>query len=85
MKFGIANKSTIVNRFVLHTLQRNITHLPVITRKTNIKLGNLKGGNWKRAKKVSKTSNFFIENPPSPLEKILEPPLVVVMVCLRTV
>ena len=38
------NKSTTVNRFVLHTLQRNITHLAVITRKTNIKLGILKGG-----------------------------------------
>ena len=44
MKFGVVNKSTIVNRFVLHTLQRNITHLAVITRKTNIKLGILKGG-----------------------------------------
>ena len=49
MKFGVVNKSTILNRFVLHTLQRNITHLDVITRKTNIKLGTLKGGNWKRA------------------------------------
>ena len=49
MKFGVVNKSTILNRFVLHTLQRNITHLAVITRKTNIKLGILKGGNWKRA------------------------------------
>ena len=49
MKFGVVNKSTILNRFVLHTLQRNITHLAVITRKTNIKLGVLKGGNWKRA------------------------------------
>ena len=48
MKFGVVNKSTILNRFVLHTLQRN-THLAVITRKTNIKLGILKGGNWKRA------------------------------------
>ena len=44
MKFGVVNKSTTVNRFVLHTLQRNITHLAVITRKTNIKLGILKGG-----------------------------------------
>ena len=43
MKFGVVNKSTTVNRFVLHTLQRNITHLAVITRKTNIKLGILKG------------------------------------------
>ena len=32
------------SRFVLHTLLRNITHLAVITRKTNIKLGILKGG-----------------------------------------
>ena len=44
MKFGVVNKSTILNRFVLHTLQRNITHLAVITRKTNIILGILKGG-----------------------------------------
>ena len=50
MKFGVVNKSTTVNRFVLHILQRNITHLAVITRKTNINLGILKGGgNWKRA------------------------------------
>ena len=49
MKFGVVNKSTILNRFVLHTLQRNITHLAVIARKTNIILGILKGGNWKRA------------------------------------
>ena len=41
MKFGLLNKSTTVNRFVLHTLQRNITHLAVITRKTNIKLSIL--------------------------------------------
>ena len=44
MKFGVVNKSTIVNKFVLHTVQRNITHLAVITHKTNIKLGILKGG-----------------------------------------
>ena len=43
MKFGVMNKSTTVNRFFLHTLQRNITHLAVITHKTNIKLGILKG------------------------------------------
>ena len=49
MKFGVVNKSTTMNRFVLHTLQRNITHLAVKTPKTNIKLGILKGGNWKRA------------------------------------
>ena len=44
MKFGVVNKSTIVNKLVLHILQRNITHLAVITRKTNIKLVILKGG-----------------------------------------
>ena len=49
MKFGVVNKSTTVNRFVLHTLQRNTTHLAVITRITNIKLVILKGGNRKRA------------------------------------
>ena len=47
MKFGVLNKSTTVNRFVLHTLQRNITHLAVITRETNIKLIILKGGTGK--------------------------------------
>ena len=50
MNSGVVNKSTTVNRLVVHTLQRNITHLAVITRKTNIKLGILKGGDWKRAK-----------------------------------
>ena len=51
MKFCMVNKSTTVKRFVLHTLQRKITHLAVITRKTNIKLDIVKGGggNWKRA------------------------------------
>ena len=44
MKFGELNKSTILNRFGFQTLQRNTTHLAVITRKTNIKLGILKGG-----------------------------------------
>ena len=56
MKFGVVNKSTTVNRFVLHTLQRNITHLTVITRETNIRLGILKagggGGIWKRTHKL---------------------------------
>ena len=46
----MVNKSTTVNSFVLHTLQRNITHLAVITRKTYIKFGILKRErNWKRA------------------------------------
>ena len=49
MKFGVLNKSTTVNRFVLHTVQRNITHLAVNIRKSNKKLGISKGGNWKRA------------------------------------
>ena len=51
MKFGMVNKSTIVNRFVLHTLQRNITHLAVITRKTNIKLDSVKGGKLEMSQK----------------------------------
>ena len=51
MKFGVVNKSTILNRIVLHTLQRNITHLAVITRKTNIKPGTLKGETGKEPKK----------------------------------
>ena len=46
----MVNKSTTVNRFVLHTLQRNITLLAVITRITNIKLGILKGGTGKESK-----------------------------------
>ena len=67
MKFGVENKSTTVNRFVLHILQRNTTHLAVITytflkpvifvwknkwrsRKTNIKLGILKGREEKSQK-----------------------------------
>ena len=45
LKFGVVKKSTTVNRFVLNTLQRNITLLAVTTRKTNIKFGILKGGN----------------------------------------
>ena len=53
MKFGVVNKSTTVNRFVLHTLQCNITHLAVKTRKTNIKLGILKGGTGKEPKLVA--------------------------------
>ena len=59
MKFGVVNKSTILNRFVLHTLQRNITHLAVTTRKRNIKLGILKGGG-----KLEKSQKFFKLNSP---------------------
>ena len=47
MKIRVVNKQTILNRFVFHTLQRNITRLAVITRKINIKLGFLKGGTGK--------------------------------------
>ena len=49
MKFGVVNKSITVNRFVLHTLQCNMTYLAVVTRKRHIKLGLWKGGNWKLA------------------------------------
>ena len=60
MKFGVVNKSTTVNRFVLHILHRNITHLAIITRKTNIKLGILRrgGGNWKRAESSTGKNNL---------------------------
>ena len=63
MKFGVVNKSTTVNRFVLHTLRRNITHLAVITRETYIKLGILKGGNWKRAGKTVFLGSFPVPPP----------------------
>ena len=49
LKFGVVNKSTTVNRFVLHTLQRNITHLAVITRKATKKTRYFERGDWKRA------------------------------------
>ena len=53
----VVNKSTILNIFVLHTLQRKITHLAVITRKTNIKLGTLKGGGG-----LEKSQNFSVDS-----------------------
>ena len=54
MKFGVVNKSTTVNRFVHHTLQRNTTHLAVITHKTNIKLGTFnRGGGLEKSQKMS--------------------------------
>ena len=43
MKFGVVNKSTILKRFVFHTLQRSNTHLAAITRKSIIKLDILMG------------------------------------------
>ena len=58
MKIGMVNKLTIMNRFVLHTLQRNVTHLAVITRKTNIKIDILKGGG-----KVEKSPRTYQGNP----------------------
>ena len=33
MNFGVVNKSTTVNRFVLDTLKRNNRHLAVVKRK----------------------------------------------------
>ena len=61
MKIGMVNKLTVMNRFVLHTLQRNVTHLAVIKRKTNIKIDILKGGGgggkWKRAENSFKFEN----------------------------
>ena len=47
MKLGAVNKSATANRFVLHTLLRNITHLAVIVQKTNMILEILKGGSRK--------------------------------------
>ena len=48
MKFGEVNKSTTANRFAdLLFIPHKITHLAVITRKTNTKLGILKGGTGK--------------------------------------
>ena len=51
MKFGVVNKSTTVNRFVLHTLQRNITHLAVITNNRTRYFEM----NWKRAANWTKS------------------------------
>ena len=62
MKFGVLNKSTVLNRFVLHTLQRNITRLAVITCKTNIKLDILKKGETgKEPKKLMNIFNFHVQ------------------------
>ena len=64
MNFGVVNKSTVMNRFVLHTLQHKITHLAVITRKTNIKLGILKVGKLEKSRNTfftSQTAKIKIE------------------------
>ena len=68
MKFGVMKKSTTLNRFFLHTLQRNITHLAVITRKTNINLGILKGGTGKEP--IRRLFQFSYLFQPPPLFKI---------------
>ena len=60
MKLSVVNKSTILNRFVLHTLQRKITHLAVIKRKTNIKLGILKGGELEKSQKPVSHMQFTV-------------------------
>ena len=65
MKFGAVDKSTTVNRFVLHTLQRNIRHLAVITRKTNLKLGILKGGETGKEQRAQYLLNNFLNEIPS--------------------
>ena len=58
MKFGMMNELTNVNRFVLHSSHRNIVHLAVITRKTNMKIDILKVGGggveWKKPIQVKK-------------------------------
>ena len=58
MKFGVEKKLASVNRFVLHTLQRNITHLAVITHETNIKLLILKGGTGKDSIVATETGQY---------------------------
>ena len=50
MNIGVVNKSTTVNRFVLHTLQRNTTHLAEMTSNTNMKIGIFKRGTGKEPK-----------------------------------
>ena len=62
MKFGEVNKLTVLNRFVLHTLQRNIKHLAVITRKTNIKLGILKRGELEKSP-ATKSGDLYLVPP----------------------
>ena len=56
MKFDVVNKSTTVNRFVLHTLHRNFTHLAVITQKTNKKTRYFES--WGEVEKSPKSHLF---------------------------
>ena len=60
MKFGVVNKSTMLNRFVFHTLQRNITHLVAITREPNIKLSILKGGKLEKSPSALQSFTLLI-------------------------
>ena len=50
MKFGMVNKSTTVNRFVLQILQRTITRLAVITRKNKHKIRYLERGELEKSR-----------------------------------
>ena len=47
MKFGVVNKSTILNRLVLHTLQRNVTQIALITPKNKHKTRYFERGTGK--------------------------------------
>ena len=57
MKLSRVNKLTIVNRFVLETLHRNSNCLDIITRKTKLKLKNLKDG--RSGKEPNSFRKFF--------------------------
>ena len=65
MKFCMVNKRAFVNRFVVHTLHRKITHSSIITCKTFEKMEKLKcvrrgegGGGVEKSKRAKKTSNL---------------------------
>ena len=63
MKIGMMNKLSIRNRFVLHTIQRNIMHLAIKKRKTNNILKGWGGGSGKEPPyQVQKISLFVLIN-----------------------
>ena len=65
MNIGVVNKSTTVNRFVLHTLQCNTTHLAEMTSNTNMKIGIFKRGAGKEPKFYQQFFSrmlFFVSN-----------------------
>ena len=68
MKLGVVNKLTIVNKFVLNTLQGNITHLAVLTLKSNKKLGILKWGQEKSPGKEPRLKIRLFKPPPTSYE-----------------